>query len=260
MIQYRMGGVKVAEFHFDEPVRNERVDIIRYRARTEPLEKAPYEEQATVVVDLRADPDTLLANMNATTRHQIRKAAKDNLDYEYHPDPDGPCITEFVKFYDQFSKAKGISPANRVRLNALRVGYALNLSHVGSSDGSRLVWHAYIRNAHVARVLYSASLFRDRESEDQALIGRANRYHHWMDMLRFRDASVATYDLGGWYSGVEDEQKLRINRFKAGFGGQVVSRFNADYSRTWKGALALGLKRTPNLQRAVDLLKLRYSQ
>jgi len=44
-------------------------------------------------------------------------------------------------------------------------------------------------------------------------------------MCTLKEAGVVTYDLGGWYSGHNDPEKLRINAFKEGFGGTPTVEF-----------------------------------
>ncbi len=61
-------------------------------------------------------------------------------------------------------------------------------------------------------------------------------------MLRFREMGFTTYDLGGWYSGQDDLEKLNINRFKEGFGGRVAPQYNTDHGVTLKGILAIRLR------------------
>lgn len=75
-----------------------------------------------------------------------------------------------------------------------------------------------------------------------AYIGRANRLHHWSDMLRFRDEGFGIYDFGGWYSGTQNQALLQINRFKKSFGGELVRQYNCDEAITWKGVVALWLR------------------
>jgi len=74
------------------------------------------------------------------------------------------------------------------------------------------------------------------------LIGRANCFHTWHDILRFQRQGIETYDFGGWYGGTENAEKLRINRFKESFGGKVVPEFNYEVGVTIAGRLALALK------------------
>lgn len=261
MIQYRMAGLKVFEFHFDEPIQEDGADIIRYRARTEPFRSLVYEEAHTLEVDLRPDPDALMANIQRTVRYEIRKASKLNLNYSSSCDPSQEWLLDFAEFFNRLARTKHLAPANVARMKALRAGSALDMSKVCTDDGRTLVWHVYIRTGLAVRLLYSASLFREQVyAGDAQLISKANRYQHWLDMLRLREAGVVRYDFGGFDVATDDPERLGINQFKAGFGGAVVRRFNADHPITWPGAVLLGLKKTSHVQRAIDLLKFRYSQ
>ena len=58
------------------------------------------------------------------------------------------------------------------------------------------------------------------DPEHKAMIGRANRLLHWDDFLYFRQKSLLFYDLGDWYGGKTDRDKLLINEFKESFGGE----------------------------------------
>jgi hypothetical protein len=81
-----------------------------------------------------------------------------------------------------------------------------------------------------------------------AYFGRANRLHHWSDILRFRDERFAIYDFGGWYPGTHDQALLRVNLFKESFGGELVTQYNCDQGVTWKGNLGLWLARVIRVQ------------
>lgn len=41
-------------------------------------------------------------------------------------------------------------------------------------------------------------------------------------MLRFKEAGITTYDMGGYAKDTTDAELAAINSFKAGFGGVVV--------------------------------------
>jgi hypothetical protein len=242
MVLYQKSHLRLAEFFYDEREAETRVDIVRYRFRTRPAEGCTSSDFHTLVCDLSLDPDALLGRMNEQTRHQIRRAARDGFRCEAYPRPDEWWVEQFVAAYDGFARAKGLPPANRERLLGLRAHGALDLSRMVSAEGRVLVWHAHIRTAGWMRLLHSASQFRGADKAEASLIGRANRLLHWLDMERCRAEGLAVYDFGGWYAGQTDEDKLRINRFKEGFGGEVVRQFNADRPNTWKGAAALRIQ------------------
>jgi lipid II:glycine glycyltransferase (peptidoglycan interpeptide bridge formation enzyme) len=70
-----------------------------------------------------------------------------------------------------------------------------------------------------------------------------NRCLHWNDMRWFKREGIPTYDLGGWYNGIQDEEKLRINKFKEEFGGTIVKNYNCVQGVTLKGKVALLINR-----------------
>ena len=75
------------------------------------------------------------------------------------------------------------------------------------------------------------------------LIGRANRYLIWNDLLRYKDQGLKWFDFGGWYEGTTDPALLRINEFKKGFGGQVMREYVCEQIVTLRGWVALNAAR-----------------
>jgi hypothetical protein len=65
-------------------------------------------------------------------------------------------------------------------------------------------------------------------------------------MRAFRQTGLGVYDMGGWYGGQDDVSMLNINRFKRGFGGEVVPVYYADQGSSLRGSLALRLRRLLN--------------
>jgi hypothetical protein len=193
---------------------------------------------------LKDDPKYLLAKMSRPTRSQIRRAEREGVRYEFISTPIRSWTEQFLDFYELFAKSRKLKSIDRRRLLAILGQNALDFSRVSSPDGRVLVWHANLRSGRYACCLYSASLFRREAKRTAAYIGRANRLHHWLDVLRFRDEGFSIYDFGGWYAGRENEQLLRINRFKESFGGELVLHYNCDQGLSWMGALALWLRRS----------------
>jgi len=60
------------------------------------------------------------------------------------------------------------------------------------------------------------------EGQNSALVGRANRWCHWKDMLYLREQGIRTYDMGGIAVGAEAAAVSGINDFKIRFGGTTV--------------------------------------
>jgi len=242
MVSYQRSHLKVAELFFDEPAGRVAADIVRYHHRSTPVAGGRADQRHTLWIDLTAGPEAILADMNADTRRKIRGAAKDGARYEFQSSSEPVWLEEFCLFYDRFARTKGLPPANRARLGAMVRQGALDLSRMVGRDGEVLVWHAHLLGGDRARLLHSASIFREMDKDTANAIGRVNRLHHWMDIERFRNAGFTVYDFGGWYAGHDDVAKLRINDFKRGFGGEIATQYHADCAGSWKGAAVLGLR------------------
>ncbi len=245
MIVTRSRWLRTGEVWFDEDPSGERVDVIVFRQRSQPVDGARCTVFHSLEVDLTPDPDAILARMTKDTRYEIRRAAdKDKVVAKCWFSNSGEALDRFCEFYDRFAAGKGLGPARRPYLKSMAEAGVLDLSLATSPDGAELVWHAYYRSNGRVRLQHSASLFR--EGADNAfrnLVGRANRFLHWDDMLRFKREGVTTYDWGGWYEGTEDQDRLRINQFKEEFGGQVVKTYNCVQVVSAKGRLVLATGR-----------------
>jgi hypothetical protein len=257
MLIFKKRFVRLGEIWLDQEPAESPVDVIQYRQRSMPIPRARCEEVHTMLVDLTKDAHALLAAMNQTTRHQIKHAAeKDNLSYEYCEEHTPSLISELCDFYDHFAVQKGLPMSNPKQVQQYADCGALGLSRMKTRDGETLVWHSYYRCPDRVRGWYTVSHFRDSDDiERRRLIGRANRYHIWCDMLKFKADGVSAFDFGGWYTGSQDEARLRINEFKRGFGGDLVTEYNCECGVTLKGKLYLRLRSSEMLQHARELYR-----
>ena len=243
MILYSKATLRIAELHFKQAEAPPRVDIVRYQSRLEPVTGTSCSRRPTILIDLTQPREQLLAAMSKTTRYEIRHAERDNSAVEFSKDPDDARLTAFFRYWDQFAPLKGLPPLNKQRLAGMQRSGALALSCARAEGGEELSWHCYVYTPDWARLLHSASLYRAVADKDYAnRVSRANRFLHWMDMREFQALGAATYDFGGWYDGTEDTEKLNINRFKEGFGGQVVPVYYGDLGVSLRGNVAVRLK------------------
>lgn len=247
LIRFRRRGIEVAELYFeDEPPEGlPRVDLLRIVNVLEPSSDGPWRRHDTLVVDLTTDEDELLRQMSKGTRYEIRRALdRDGLASEAFDPPTAETLADFAGYYDEFAGSKGLGPIFRPRLEAMADSGMLVLSRVSREDEGPLAWHAYARSGGRALLLYSAALFRDYESgEDRNMAGRANRYLHWDDMLRFKDTGCASYDLGGIDVAQRDPATTRIAAFKKGFGGRLAPTYERSTARSVKGRAVQALLR-----------------
>lgn len=235
----------MAEVWFDEPQPEEGIDVVFFSQRSQPDANVICREKYTLVSDLTQTPEALFASINKDTRNEIRRARnKDGVGCESALAGDSQTMTAFCDFYDRFANQKGLARLVRSRMQLYAASGMLDLSLVKDKAGEVIVWHAHLVGSGRARLLYSASLFRDSEdSQRRNLIGRANRCLLWEDMIRFQSLELAVYDFGGLYAGSCDKARLSINRFKEEFGGRKLCEFNYELPLTYKGRVALWIYR-----------------
>lgn len=241
-ICYKRGLLRVAETWFHDVPRPPDVDLVRCVQISAPVDGASCDEFCTLVVDLTASCDEILAGMERGTRYEIRRAqTKDELRYEHRPIRGLEDLQEFLAAYEVHvasrDDALGI---NRTKVMHLAESARLDLSITSDNQGTPLTRHVHILGAGTSRLLYSVSeASRSVDAERRNLCGRANRLHHWLDMQRFKTGGYSRYDFGGFYPGVVDDKKLRINDFKKSFGGERILTYNCVYPLTLKGRMAL---------------------
>jgi hypothetical protein len=243
MITYRTRWLKYGERWFDEGKPDSKIDVVYHHMTKSPVVGSSNQEFYTLVVDLSQSEHGIQARFDRNTRAKIRRAvAQDGLRYEMMSEPSPAELAEFIDFYNEFARDKALQTLQCSYLERLRSAGILTISRV-ISDGRTLVWHSHIRAGQRAMAWHSASLFRRESSEVQHLIGRANRFHHLKDMLFHKEKGCHVYDFGGWYEGVEDQDRLQINRFKKEFGGTMVRHYNAVEYKTLRAKLLKSIAR-----------------
>lgn len=251
MVVWSAYGVRMGETWFGKAQSDampEGVDVAMLYNFKEPLPQAT--ETHTILIDLNQRDEELMGHFKQETRYKIRRANdKDGLEFNaFNPaaiQNDGGLLTEFMAFYNAFARQKGQPALNREHLEMQSASGVLWLSCARRS-GQILVWHAHIANRNKVRLRNSASHYRGEDSAMSNMIGRANRWLHWRDMQTFREAGMCTYDFGGWYAGDSDEERLKINRFKEGFGGETVKEYNCVIPISYKGLVFLPAKSAYN--------------
>jgi hypothetical protein len=245
MVLIRKGAVSIGEVWFDEELENPpKVDVLYYIERTEPLQDAAFDEFYTILIDLTQPQGQLWEQLGKNNRYKINRATqKDQVQYQsWYQDIPSSILSQFADCYNAIAPAQGLSLLKLSQLRQYIQAGVLDISQTALNTGEPLVWHVHYRSSHRVRLLHSASNRSDKGNDQQSLIGRANRYHHWQDILRFKEAGITAYDFGGWYAGNTDQKKLGINRFKEEFGGNIIKNFNGSYGLTLKGKMYLNLK------------------
>lgn len=242
MIVYSSRFLTRGEVWYDEePADTHLLDWMLYNLRSNPAPGTRWRYSHNYVIDLTQTTEQLLKRLNEDTAYKIRRARdRDKIVCEECDSRDPRVLDRFEAMYNQFAAVKGLSPLDRARMNAMAAADALDLSVAKDPQGNALVYHANYRNHERATELHLPSLYRKAsESATRNLIGRANRFLTWSDMLRYKEQGLKSFDFGGWYAGTTDQALLRINEFKRGFGGQVVREYECEQILSLKGWVVL---------------------
>lgn len=173
------------------------------------------EVRSTVIVDLMKTEDDLLMELKSNTRNEVRRAIRDS--YEIMQVND---ISEFVSFYNDFAKEKGLAP---ITMGSLKKFPHL-LLYKSTLDDVVMAMHANIvdEDNKIVRLLYSAST-RLSMGVDRKCVGIANRFLHYKEFIQFKKLGYVLYDFAGICEDENNKELYHITQFKKSFGGKVQS-------------------------------------
>lgn len=256
MIRYEGRGAAYGEVWFDEiPPDEPRVDILVHRQQSRPDDGSRTVAFRSLVTDLSLPEDGIRALLGETSRYQIRRAeTKDALQQDFSTAPQGR-LDEFRAFFDEFAREIALWPSDPRWLRGACEAGQLALSSV-SRDGEILVWHAYVMSGTTAGLMHSSSRFRKGESDYRALVGRANRWLHWKDMLQFQALGLRRYDWGGLFDDESTPERAGINTFKKSFGGQPVRSFDCTRPLSLRGRVLLPIRDAWRRRASINPLRL----
>jgi hypothetical protein len=229
----------------DEPGDTRSVDWILFQQRSSPFPGSRWKYFYNYFVDLTQSTGQLTEQLNKDTAYKIRRAHdRDQIICEGCNPSDREVLDRFEEMYNPFAATKGLSRLDRAQMEAMAAAGVLDLSVARDSRGEELVWHANYRGQQRATQMHSPSLYwKLPGSAERNLIGRANRYLIWNDMVRYKEQGLTCFDFGGWYPGTTDQVLLKINEFKKGFGGQVMREYMCEQIVTLKGWVVLNAAR-----------------
>jgi len=197
------------------------------------------QDKYTKFIYLTKSSDEILSQFNKTTIYQIKRSIRQGVEFEIEPD-----LNAFINFYNGFAKSKNLSLLKSKDLAPLKKYLFISKAIYKNKC---LVMHANIIDPEIKRVqmFISASHFRMySDNKKRALLGRVNRFLHFMDMVYAKDMNMLIYDFGGYALNTEDKELQNINKFKDGFRGQLQKEGNYTSYPLW---LLLGLKRVMNI-------------
>ncbi len=207
-----------------------------------------WQEYHTCMNDITMSEEDMLTNINKAVKYQFRRSEKDGIEVRFYTKEDVQASPElidtFADIYERMYQSKGSdTKLNRTAIERYMAADAIVFSAV-LHNGEIIVFHSYICDETDARLLHSASCFRE-ESADQSMIGRANKRLHWEDIKYFKEKGLIRYDWGG----ISDfENPNGIDEFKLKFGGEKITYYNVFTGNSLLGKAAVTamklLKRT----------------
>lgn len=185
------------------------------------------EEFHTLLTDLTISEEDLFRKCSATVRNEIKRAEREGVFFSYNT-----SIEKFVPFFNSFARIKGLEQIQESKVRAY--GKYLVITEA-TLNNNVLASHSYIVDEELKRVrLYQSATQRFSKDIDYNLIGRANKFLHYKDMLKFKEMNFSVYDWGGIAHDTTDSSLLGINKFKKSFGGIESIEYNyASLPYTW---------------------------
>lgn len=203
--------------------------FVTYKQSFEPIGKN-VEKFPTLISNLELTEEELWAQLSKDCAYKTKRGKREGAEVEFLESAQitEEEIREFCEFFNQFWESKGMKQANPEEFYKEAKSYIDNSCMVFSKakiDGKTVVYHTYVMDDEYARLLHSASLYRISEDRKPAIVGMANRYLHWEDMLYFKAKGIKKYDWGG---AGEGEDVIGITQFKESFGGEKVYFYNSE--------------------------------
>lgn len=196
-------------------------------------------EFITLVNDITGTDDEIKSGFSKSCKYKVNRAEREAVEIRILKNEEitDDIIDEFLDFFKTFWESKDTVWDDRdsVRrdLTDLRDVGALCIG-IGLVNGQKAIYHTHIYDDNRARLLHSASLYRlenDEEGNTRNIIGMANRYLHYKEMLFFRDLGLKKYDWGGAGRG---EDVINITEFKESFGGYTKSYYDFEVTKGLK--------------------------
>ncbi len=238
-----------------EPLKHQGIVLYREAAFVGNEKAEPFD---TLISDLTETEEEMKQHLSKSCKYKVNRAPRENVTFQIKKSEEltDEEIGGFLDFFQEFWESKGVSFTEKEELKEELLAYrelgTLTLS-TAYIEGKAAVYHTHLFDQDVARLLHSASLYREIEKNEIAdtagdaeheqkitdedtekatksaakekdnsrnLVGMANRYLHFEEMKYFKQQGIRSYDWGGAGKG---EDVLSITEFKESFGGEHVT-------------------------------------
>ena len=243
-ITYKKKGIKITQVWFPAAQwKSLKTDLFFVHGVYEKGKKGVWQTFHTLLTDLTASEEDLMAAIHKNFRYQIRRNQKEDVIYRMYSSKEiaenAKLLDKLAAMYEAMYEEKGMKQTlNKEQMMLYAKADALMLSAIMMGEDVA-VMHSYIVEGDKVRLLHSVSEFR-REDLDAYFIGRCNKRLHWEDICYFKQEGRKEYDWGG-VSSLENPNGIDAFKFK--FGGSSFTYFNQYEAGSFLGKIMLlGLK------------------
>lgn len=199
--------------------------------------------QYTLITDLKESKENIFKRIDKNCRYEINRAEKEATEcivFKADDFKNDPAILDIFKGeYDNFTRLKGIQNT----YNACAMEQYIENNNViltkAFKNNVNYAQHIYLCDKENARLLHSVSNFRIKEL-DHNLVGRANKYLHWNDILYLQEHKFKTLDWGGVSSVISPNG---VDKFKKEFKGHLDEYYNVIIGNSLLGRAAILIKK-----------------
>lgn len=245
-IEKQVHGIKMITVWFaKKPVTSKGI-IVYKQATFKPVGKS--ESFDTLITDLTETEEEIRQHFAKSCKYKINRAPRENVTVKIKNSSElnQDDIIEFLDFFEEFWESKGVKFTSKkelkeeIELYLKQNAFTLSIAYI---DGKKTVYHTHVYDDSCARLLHSASLYRELSKEDSTsdgnteknnahnLVGMANRYLHYEEIRYFKNMGLTTYDWGG--AGTAEEVRS-ITEFKQSFGGTPLTCYDFSKTNGWK--------------------------
>jgi len=237
--KYKKLFLKIQTIYFANDLVSSKEDIdkyIQYFGEYKKGENYFY----TSIIDLRETEEIIRSNIRKSYLHLINQAKKKfDIEIKYQDKPSPDQLAYFTKIYNDISEKKGyefIQFDQLLRIkNQILISYALYKKDILSGQ-------LYIYDKKRIRLLNSFIINNLNISDEmKIIIGSANKYQHYSDILYSKKLKFEIFDLGGLFN--YNYLAKGITFFKLGFSNNIEISKNFIIANTFKGKTILFLKK-----------------
>lgn len=238
-------GIKLVDIYYANSSQGvDDYDVVLYIQNKEPIKGAA--EFKTVILNLEKSNEDIFTGFGKHLRRAIRKMeTSEEVEYFIDFEPSDEQMESFIKYFEEFSKTRGIYNCDTNILYKLRDTGCLAIEGAREKEsGDVLVYHTYVFDDTRARMQYSASityLFPD-DNKKRNMISNVNKMLTFHGIKVFKKKGLKEFDFGGVTLDSSNKEMEGIDRFKMEFGGELVTEYNYYCAKNSKGKMFLSVK------------------